>query len=307
MAFGRTTLFGAALGWLTAVMPRAAQAQACCAGTSAVTPGRLELHEDALVGVRVRVATLLGRYDAHAEYRGAPAGTAQWDFEQALFGSLRVLRRGQLSLLVPLAESWRRTPTTGAEFGGGLGDLNVSARYDFTGSHEVSFLPGIALLLGTTLPTGRSPEAASSELGSDATGVGAVQLNAGLALERSFGSWLFGATGLVAKRFPRDARGVKSDLGTQLTFLANAGYVFESEASLAAVVTFTTEGKASVDDHAVPGSARRLLEVGLAGSQPLDDAWRLQASAFLHPPVDRVGKNQPAMTGAAVTVVWAFR
>ena len=37
--------------------PSRAQAQACCAGGSAVTPGRLELHEDALVGA-LRVGRL---------------------------------------------------------------------------------------------------------------------------------------------------------------------------------------------------------------------------------------------------------
>ena len=43
-----------------------------------------------------------------------------------------------------------------------------------------------------------------------------------------------------------------------------------------------------------------------AGSLPLDDRWRLQGAAFFNPPLNAVGKNQPATTGVALTGVWAF-
>src|SRR5450432_2748218 len=43
--------------------PSRARAQACCAGGSAVTPGRLQLHEDALVGLQVKAATVFGSYE----------------------------------------------------------------------------------------------------------------------------------------------------------------------------------------------------------------------------------------------------
>lgn len=298
---------GIAGTWLVlGVAPRAALAQACCGGASAVTPGRLELHEEALVGVQARFTTIYGSYDSAATYRKAASGTTERDFEQDVFASVRVVRRGQLSLLVPFVESWRRAPTTGAEFGGGLGDVNVSARYDFTGAHEVSYLPGIAALGGVTAPTGRPPESAHEPLGSDATGVGAVQLNIGLALERSFDAWLVSLTGLAAKRLARDVRGVESELGTQFTLLGAVAYVFPVEASLALVATFTAEPPAEVDGAEVPGTARRQLQLALAASLPLADRWRLQGAGFFNPPLSGLGKNQPATTGVALTVVWAF-
>jgi len=293
-------------GAVLAFSPRVAWAQACCAGASAVTPGRLALHEDALVGVQARFAAVYGSYDSTAAYRKAPSGTSQWDLEQDLFASVRVVRRGQLSLLVPFVESWRRAPTTGSEFGGGIGDVNASARYDFTWAREVSFLPGIAALAGVTAPTGRPPESAHEPLGSDATGVGAVQLNVGLALERSFDAWLVSLTGLAAKRLARDVQGVESDLGTQFTLLGAVAYVFPMEASVALATTFTAEGNAKVDGAEVSDTSRRLLQVALAGSLPLDDRWRLQGAAFFNPPLNAVGKNQPATTGVALTGVWAF-
>src|SRR5271166_2707058 len=82
------------IGLLVACAPARAWAQACCAGGSAVTPGRLELHEDALVGMQVKAATVLGSYDASGRYFASPSGDTEGDFEQDLFGAIRVLRRG---------------------------------------------------------------------------------------------------------------------------------------------------------------------------------------------------------------------
>jgi hypothetical protein len=302
LAHGMSLLLGLAC-WMA---PLAASAQACCAGASAVTPGRLALHENALAGLELRAAALIGSYDSAAAYHASPPGIDEWDFEQDLLASLRVLQRGQLSLLVPFIESWRRAPTTGAELGGGIGDVNASARYDFTWAREYSYLPGIALLLGVTLPTGRAPESAHLPLGSDATGVGALQATVGLSLERAFAHWLAGVTGLVAKRLPRHVRGVESELGTQLMLLASAGYVFETEAALAAALTLTTEGRATVDGASLPGTARRFVRVALAGTLPLGDFMRLQATAYLDPPVNVMGKNQPATTGLTATWLWSF-
>jgi len=283
--------------------PRAARAQACCAGSSAVTPGRLVLHENALAGFELRSAALLGTYDSRSAYHAAAPGTGEADFEEDVFASARVLERGQVSLLVPFVESWRTSRTTGAEFGGGVGDVNASARYDFTWAREVSYLPGIALLLGLTVPSGRAPESARLPLASDATGVGAVQLNAGLALERVVDRWLFGLSGLVAKRLSRRVQGLESDLGTQFTLLGNAGYVFADEASLALAVTFTAEGDASIDRVEASGTARRLLRFALAGSLPLGDRLRLQASTYLDPPFSGAGENQPSTLGFTSTVI----
>ncbi|HEX3344475.1 MAG TPA: hypothetical protein VHS09_07865 [Polyangiaceae bacterium] len=164
----------AALVALTAwAFPAAARAQACCAGGSAVTPGRLELHEDALVGAELRAAALLGSYDTGGRYRANPAGDTEGDFEEDLLGAVRVLRRGQVALLVPLVETQRQDPRDGGHFGGGIGDVNLGARYDFVLAGESRVVPGVALLGGVTFPTGKPPELASPPLAVDATGIGA--------------------------------------------------------------------------------------------------------------------------------------
>src|SRR4051794_22340201 len=89
-------------------LPSRAWAQACCAGSSVLTPGRLATHEDALVGAQVRAATLFGSWNEDGRYRRSPPGTSELDFEQDLFASLRLLKRAQASLFVPLVENRRK-------------------------------------------------------------------------------------------------------------------------------------------------------------------------------------------------------
>jgi hypothetical protein len=290
----------------TLLLPRIALGQACCAGASAITPGRLALHEQGLLGGQLRAAWMLGSFNRAARFAGSPPGTSEWDFEQDLFGSLRFARRAQLSLLVPVLESRRRTPSTGAEFGAGLGDLNLSARYDFTWAREYRALPGIAALLGVTFPTGRPPESAHLALGSDATGLGAVQLSAGLALERTFGDWLVDVSGLVAKRLNRRSNGVDSELGTQFTGIVAVGYSFPGELAAALVGTYSFEGNASVAGSEVADTAKRQLRLAGAIGATLTDTVRMQGSLFVDPPLAGVGRNSIASSGLTLTLIRSF-
>jgi hypothetical protein len=292
-----------ALGVLAAA--GAARAQACCAGAAAITPGRLILHERALAGTEVRGSVLTGSHAADGAFRAAPSGTSEWDFEQDVFGSLALTERAQASVLVPFLESARRSPTTGSEFGGGLGDVNASVRYDFVWSHEYRYVPGLALLAGVTLPTGRAPESAKQPLGSDATGLGAVQANLGVAAERSFGAWFADAALLVAKRFDRTAHGVRSGLATQFTGIAAGGYAWP-QTSAALAVTYAAEGDASLDGANVPSSAKRELRLTSSVTTSLSDTLRLRGGVFLDAPLDGLGQNEPDALGLSATFVKSF-
>ena len=211
----------AVCGALVMVSTRAA-AQACCAGSGAVTPGRLAVHEDALVGLQARAAHAFGSFDSRGHYSTPPPGSSEQDFEQDAIGALRmpVVDRAQLAVLVPLVET-RRTARGVGEFGGGLGDVNASARYDFLYAGQNRVVPGIGALIGITLPTGRPPESATQPLATDATGIGAFQVNAGLAIEQLWDGWLITAYGIVAKRTSRTVQGIRTTLGTQWTALGD--------------------------------------------------------------------------------------
>lgn len=309
--FRSSTHFLAAVVCLVAGRPSAARAQACCAGTGAVTPGRLALHEDALVGVQVKAGLVPGSFDPAGNYVASPPGANELDLEQDVFGAVRVLERGQIAVLVPLIETWR-TSLGQSEAGGGLGDVNANVRYDFLYAGASSVVPGIAALAGVTFPTGTPPDAPGlGPLATGATGIGAYQINLGLAAEQTFGPWLFNATGLFAQRTARTVgsgpNAVSEALAVQWTALFAAAYTFENDAALALSVSEVFEGDATINGADSPGTARRLPTVTFFGLLPLSDAFRLQASIYDNPPIPTLGANQTADIGLSITAVRAWR
>lgn len=294
---------------IAASAPRSAWAQACCAGTGAVTPGRLALHEDALVGVQLKNGLVYGSYDAAGHYVSPPAGANELDLEQDLFGALRVLDRGQLAFLVPLVETWRSSLGQ-SETGGGVGDINVNARYDFLYAGASQVIPGIAALAGITVPTGTPPDAPGlGPLATGATGIGAYQINFGVAAEQTYGPWLLNLTGLVALRTARTVPGTATSetLAPQWTALAAVAYTFESDAALALSASEVVEGDATFDGQDSPGTGRRLPTMTLSGLLPLTDSLRLQGSIYANPPVAALGANLTADVGLTIAALWAWR
>ncbi len=259
-----------------------------------------------MIGTQTRAGFVLGSHDVDGKYQSSPARTSEVDFGEDIFGAARIGRRLQLALLAPLVLTHRRAREV-TDTGGGLGDVNVSARYDFHLAGQDPILPGIALLAGVSLPTGRAPDAARHTLAADATGIGALQANAGLALEQTFGPWLVSVSAFVGARTTRNVRtgdqSIRETLGPQLTSLAGLAYSFDMARALALVASFSVEGNATIDGHLAHGTARRVLALTAAGVLPLADAWRLQASVSMNPPISDLGKNFPATAGGALTVV----
>ncbi|MHB8419458.1 MAG: hypothetical protein ACYDCL_15390 [Myxococcales bacterium] len=287
--------------------PRAL-AQACCAGGSAVTPARLELHEDYAVGMQLHATDDTGAFLSDRSYAANPAGASEYDFEDDLFATARFLRRGQATLLVPAIGTYR-AETGIPSFGGGIGDLNLSGRWDFIEAAESRYVPGIALLAGVTFPTGRPPDAPSASLWSaNATGIGAFQITAGIAIEKVVGDHLLlNVTGLLSQRLPRSVSegGVTVDetLGLQLFAIAAVGWVFENDFALALSGTYTGEQDALVDGQRVPQSGRAQTTVGVSASAPLGQDWRVQGSLFDELQISGLGANQPIGVGLTFTVL----
>jgi len=285
--------------------PTEAKAQACCAAASAVTPARLSLHERWLAGLELRAQGVLGAYGAEGGFVSVPDGASEQGFTASLLAAARVTRRLQLAGVVPWQETRRVAPERG-EVGGGFGDVNVGARYDFVHEHEYRRWPGVAVLVGTSLPTGRAPERAKKSLATDATGIGAVQMHAAVALEKRFGHWLVGATGLVAQRLPRTVDGLSTTLGTQVSALANVSYLFPNLAAAALSAAWSREGDATIDQVLAPNTGRTALQLAAAGVYPLSSRVRLQGSVFVTPPAAFFGANQNAVAGGSVAALVAF-
>jgi hypothetical protein len=300
-------LVGLGFALALAMAGRRANAQACCAGSGAVTPGRLAVHEDALVALQARAADVYGSFDHGGHYGTPPSGSTEQDFEQDVIGALRLpfLDRAQVALLAPLVET-RRSARSVSEFGAGLGDVNFSARYDFVYAGHYQWLPGIAALAGVTFPTGRPPESATNALATDATGIGAFQGNLGIAAEQNFGAWLVTAYGIVAKRAPRTTEGIRTTLGTQWTGLVAVAYALPGDYAVAVSAAYTAEGNADVQGIEAPGTARRIPVIGLTGVAPVTERFRLQGGLSGNPPIPTLGKNQPATIGVMVTGLYAW-
>jgi hypothetical protein len=276
-----------------------------------VTPGRLALHEDALVGIQVKAGIVPGSFDEGGNYVSSPPGAHEVDLEQDFFGAVRVLERGQVSVLVPAVETWRSSLGR-SEFGGGLGDINANVRYDFLYAGASRVVPGLAALAGVTFPTGTPADAPGlGPLATGATGIGAYQINLGVAAEQTFGPWLVNATGIVAQRTARTvgsgSGAVHETLGAQWTALASLAYTFESDAAVALSVSEVAEGDASINGTDSPGTGRRLATVSLFGLLPLSDSLRLQGSIFDNPPIPALSEGQTADVGLAITGVWSWR
>jgi hypothetical protein len=258
-----------------------------------------------LFGLQLRASSLLGSYDRGGRYQPSASGTSEQSFEQQLIASLRVLGRAQLAVVVPFVET-RRSVSGRSEVGGGLGDLNVGLRYDILDARRSALVPGVALLAGVTLPTGVPVESAHNLLATDATGVGALQVNAGVALEQIYGAWTVSIAGLVAKRLARDVGGLEETLGIQWTLIGAGAYAFDSEVALAASLAYSVEGNASIDDIEQPATGRRLMTLTASTVVPLSDAIRVQGALFVSPPGSSLGANQNALAGVSLMAVYTW-
>ncbi|HWV38091.1 MAG TPA: hypothetical protein VN033_06395 [Vulgatibacter sp.] len=274
---------------LLAAVPAVARASPCCAGAT-VVPGRLMVHEDALVGLDLRVGRELGAFDD-----GAGFNTASGDelaFEQGIFAALRVAEKGQVAARAPLVQTYRDLRGT-REFGGGLGDLQIEARWDFVDAGQYLDLPGIAIVASAALPTGRAPEAVERPLGTDATGTGAFQGMGGVALEHVAGDWLVSATGTVGARAARTVFGEEVPASVIWSAGATVGLMLPRDAVVALAASLTDE----------PAAERRWLRLGISAGMPLSDEWRLQGGLFGDPPLGGFGRNQPASAGLSFVLI----
>jgi hypothetical protein len=289
-------------GSLLLAVASAASAQPCCAGPALLTPGRLTAHEDALVGIQLKAGSIVGSFDSDGAFGPPSPGSSEYDLEQDVYGTLRVFSKGQVSVLVPFLESGRAVPGL-SEFGADIGDLTISGRYDFLLAAQSRF-PGIALLVGANVPTGRPPDAKSASLlGSNAAGTGAFQGSLGVALEQAGESLFADVTVLLTQSAPRSVNGQSGMLGLQLHASVAAGRFWDNGLALAATLATTASRDAVVNGAAVPRTGRSVTTVGIAGAWQFNDLWRLQASITDALPVKSLGENQTAGWGLALLVM----
>ena len=295
-------MLGAVVG---AATPATARAQACCAGGTALSPGRLNLHESELVGLQLKGTGITGSFDGGGRFIASPSGVAEADLEQDLIATLRVLTRGQFTVVLPLLETWRHASGI-SDSGGGVGDIQVNLRWDATDAGASRTIPGVAVLAALLLPTGLPPESATHVLSTDATGAGMVQGTLGLSLEQTFGKVLVNLTGSTTLHTARTVLGMHTQLGPSFNGFAALGYSFDAGPVAALTASYTGELDSLNDGAAQPGSARRQLRFGISGGYALSDWWRVQGGVFGDPPAAHFGQNQPTGAGMSATLLRAW-
>jgi hypothetical protein len=285
---------------------RRARAQACCASTSAIFPARLADDENGLVGLAVKGAAAFGSFDGGRVLHAEPAGAGEIDLGQTLLVTGRVADEPvQINIAVPFVETYRSLPPS-TDFGGGVGDVSFSMRWDVLEAGRDPVVPGIAPLLTLTLPSGTPLDTANGPLGADATGLGSAQLGGGVSLEKTFGRALFAFTGTASFRGTRTVHGIHSQLGPDLAATVGASYTFRSGFSLGGAVTYSNSFDSSIDGVDAPDSARALTQLAVIGALPLGGGSRLLGSLFFVPPISGVGQNEVGTVGLSFTFIYGL-
>lgn len=279
-----------------------AHAQACCIAPGAAGAARLAPYETVLVGVDARAQSPAGTFDTAGRFRSTPAGSRELTLEQSVFGTVRVLSHGQLTLTVPFVETMRRTSGSSAS-GGGPGDVRVAARWDLVDADDARPAPGLAVIGGVVAPTGTPPERASDALGAGATGTGAVQGWGGLSVEQAWGPWLTLATATVTMRSEREIGTTRLALPPRWSAGLLGAHAWTSGIALAAGASYALEGRASVDGITVAGSARRALTTTVALQIPAGPLGRIVGSVYATPPLPGASAGEAAPVGVSVAVI----
>lgn len=275
----------------------AAWAQACCTGTNVLTPARLALHEEALVGVELKPSVPYGAADGLGRFATNARGAGGFDFTQTLLSTVRLGESAQLTWALPFTQSARWVPGL-SEGGVGLGDVSVSARYDFLLAGESASKPGFALLGSLSTPTGLAPEQSLQVLGTDAQGKGAWQVSLGASVEQRFGPFLVMGLLYAQQELPRRVGTVSQVMGPGFSFAGSLAYAFESELAIAVTASTTAALPSWLDGVWRSDTARWKSSAGVAFSYPVVDGWRLTGSLNSSLPF---GVNE--LTSVTVTLV----
>jgi hypothetical protein len=296
------TVFTLALAGAIAARPRPAAAQACCVGTGLATPARLRTFEDRAVGMQMRARSVMGAFGGTGSYATSPAGSRELGFEEDLFAAFRLGSHLQIGLQAPFVQTSRAAAGMSG-FGGGLGDVAATARFDAVNAGTRGTWPGVAILAAVSLPTGQPPDEADDPLATSSTGTGSYEVSVGLGVEEIIGRAFVSLSGFAAQRKARSVDGVEQSFAPRLSALLAGGYTFSPETTVGAFAFASRQGDARDANGTLPNSAVALVTAGGALALPFWESWRLQATLFTDLPLAGWGRNQTVGFGGTLAVI----
>lgn len=291
---------------LLASSPSAARAAACCGGGHGLGQ-RLGPMERAAASASLRMSDRVGSHDPNGRFSLVRPGVIDGDARADLAFLVAPVRRLQLGLDVPFLLNLRRT-TEQSAWGGGIGDVTASARFDIVPLSSAEGFPAVALTAAASIPTGKPLGQNDDPLGARATGLGAAEIRPGIFVEKT---WEGTATAIFAAsvglRTPMiDASGEEVRLGPRARFVAAAGPVFHSGLSLSFGVVSELESAPRIGSTtASDGGRRRTAALGFVGYD-LGTRFTLLGSIEVDLPISLLGKNEPSAVAVTLGLRRAF-
>ncbi len=257
-----------------------AEAAACCLSASVVGVGRLTVWEDAAGGLSTSYSHGTGRWDAWSQYRPLGAGLREDELRLEAWGLVRLHEAWQVSARVPWVVGVRAAGDA-SSVGTGVGDVSAAVRWEAVSLGAFEHVPGLALSLGLTTPTGRRPELATDALGASATGRGAWTVSAGLAAEYAWAPWFvrLDVGALYNAPFVRADTGVVQAFGPGGQAALSGGRELLSERLvLAASLRFEHEFPLSLRGAMTARSDSSSLAVSVSGAFKVTSHWTVTAA-----------------------------
>lgn len=275
-------------------VPAAARAAACCLSTSAFGAGRLAIWEEAAFGLSSSFGTAVGSFDQRGKY--LPFNDYE-DRESRLlgWGILRLSPSLEASLRLPWVFGTRAAAGR-QESGSGPGDLAAGIRWELLPLGTFQGIPGVALTLGGSAPTGRSPGESRSSLGSDITSRGAWTASAGLSLEKAHDPWFVRLDVAGIASFPATTSGGQQRFGPAFEATLGGGVEVVNGLVVSLAPRVFLEGELEREHRSVAGSDVREAALGGAVAWKFDPHWTLQAGVDQILPIDGFSKNRQVRT-----------
>lgn len=319
-------LAGAAILLSLVVSPGAARASACC-GTGHGIAQWLAPSERAAASFSLRFTEQLGGWTPERDFDAHGEGVYHRELRADVGWMVRIRERLQLGISVPLLRTWTGAGLDGTSSGGGVGDISAAGRIALFEGAMSPWLPSVAFTLGVTLPTGLGQEPGIEPVGTSTTGagtdgasaigvattsagttgLGVAEFRPGIVFEKSWGSFqaLLAASTSVRTNY-HTASGDEVEPAPRLQFLAAAGPVWASGASLTVGGLYEREGPPRLVGRRQKGGARERTALLAVLAHDVSARWTAVGNLQVDVPISGIGRSEGAFAAlsAGLRYVW---
>lgn len=281
------------------------RADACC-GVGYGLGQRLAPMEDAAVSASLGWSGRFASWNREQRVSPMPVGAREQGARLDLSGILRVARRWQLSLSVPVLRNTRSY--------GGLsssatraGDTTAAGRFDLIPIAGAGNPLAVALVLAVVIPTGTAAARSRDPIGADITGLGTWEIRPGIVIESiSTGGWYATTSLALGLRAPHQEQSRTVQLSPRFYGIGVVGKTIGKEGSLSAGLLRESEGPSRVDGRLVDGGGRARTAAIALGAAPLANMTWLTGMLSVDIPLAGLGRNEALTRSVTLGLRVAF-